>query len=199
LQPSETPAASKQTSQRQSPVIKTALTSVMTAIVLGSTFFFQVPIPATGGYFNLGDVMIFITALTFGPEVGGFAGGVGSALSDLLGGFGVFAPFTLVIKGAEGLTAGLISRRLFKGRDIIGWGTGSVVMVGGYFLAESFFIALLFGASDSTGIVAALGELPFNVIQVAAGVVSIPISYGLRLAFRETPLCFGYHWNSSRK
>ncbi len=64
-------------------------------------------------------------------------------------------------------------------------------MVGGYFLAESFFISLVFGASDVTGIAAALGEVPFNVLQVVAGgVVGIPVSLVLRQALRETPLSF---------
>ena len=166
----------------------TALLSVTTALVFLSTFLFQLPIPATGGYFNFGDIMIFITAIAFGPQVGGFSGGVGSGLSDVLGGFGIFAPFTLIIKGAEGFTAGLISRRAFRGRDSVAWATGSVAMVGGYFVAEAFVIGL-FGSSDSTGIAAALGELPFNVLQVVAGgLVGVPIGWALRYAFRETLL-----------
>lgn len=178
----------------------TALLSVTTALVFLSTFLFQLPIPATGGYFNFGDIMIFITAIAFGPQVGGFAGGIGSALSDLLGGFGVFAPFTLIIKGAEGLTVGLISRRTFRGRDIAAWATGSIAMVGGYFAAEAFVIALFFGASDSTGIAAALGEVPFNVLQVVAGgLVGIPVGWALRYAFRETILAFSPPYASGKK
>ena len=56
--------------------------------------------------------MIFVSAFTFGPIVGGFAGGVGSAISDVATGYAYFSPFTLIIKGAEGLIAGLISNRL---------------------------------------------------------------------------------------
>src|SRR5215469_14332181 len=95
----------------RTPVITTTITAVFTALVFLSTYLFQIPIPATQGYFNLGDIMIFIAALTFGPTVGGFAGGIGSSLSDALGGFGTFAPFTLVIKGFEGYAAGLIAQR----------------------------------------------------------------------------------------
>ena len=185
---------------RRTPVIYMAITAVTIALVFLSTYVFQLPIPATQGYFNFGDIMIFITALTFGPLIGGFAGGVGSALSDILGGFGIFAPFTFVIKGFEGLIAGLISRRTFRGRDLAGWALGSVVMVGGYFVAESFFIALVFGASDFTGIAAASGEFPFNVLQVVAGgVVGVPVSVALRRALRETPLSFSLPKTSSKK
>jgi len=117
----------------RTPVLTITVTAVFTALVFLSTYLFQIPIPATQGYFNLGDIMIFITALTFGPTVGGFAGGVGSFLSDFVGGFGTFAPFTLVIKGLEGYVAGLISRRSVQSRTqmiawaIIAWVAGSVL------------------------------------------------------------------------
>ncbi len=191
MEPQRTSSQPESAPGQRTPVITMALLAVTTALVFLSTFVFQVPIPATQGYFNFGDIMIFIAALTFGPRVGGFSGGVGSMLSDVLGGFSIFAPFTLVVKGLEGFVAGLISRKSFRGKDLIGWIIGSAVMAGGYFLAESFFIGFLFGASDVTGIAAALGEVPFNVLQVVAGgAVGIPVSMALRLALRETPLSF---------
>jgi uncharacterized membrane protein len=178
----------------RTPVLTITVTAVFTALVFLSTYLFQIPIPATQGYFNLGDIMIFITALTFGRTVGGFAGGVGSFLSDFVGGFGTFAPFTLVVKGLEGYVAGLISRRSVQTRAqmigwaVVAWVAGSVIMVLGYFLAESFFISLVFGSSSFTGIVAASAEVPFNILQVVGGgIVGIPVSIGLKYAFRSTP------------
>ena len=181
---------------KRTPVVTTTLSAVAIALVFVSTFSFQLPILATGGYFNFGDIAIFIFALTFGPVIGGISGSIGSALSDLLGGFGIFAPFTFMIKGLEGLLAGLISHRRLGGgtlkfwiiRSLLGWIIGSVAMVGGYFLAESFFIALVFGSSEFTGIAAASGEVPFNILQVVAGgIVGIPISLTLRYALTQTP------------
>jgi uncharacterized membrane protein len=173
----------------RTPVVTITVTAVFTALVFLSSYLFQIPIPATQGYFNLGDIMIFISALTFGPTVGGFAGGIGSALSDAIGGFGPFAPFTLIIKGLEGYVAGVISRRSLQRRTLmIAWALGSVVMVLGYFLVESFLIALVFGSSSTTGIVAASGEVPFNILQVVGGgAVGIPVSIGLKYAFRSMP------------
>src|SRR5216110_916 len=107
---SKTDAASKVVTGHRTPVVTITVTAVFTALVFLSTYLFQIPIPSTQGYFNLGDIMIFISALTFGPTIGGFSGGIGSSLSDALG-FGTFAPFTLVIKGLEGYVAGLISQR----------------------------------------------------------------------------------------
>jgi uncharacterized membrane protein len=71
----------------------------MSALVAAATLIFRIPNPM-GGYFNLGDVTIFAVALTFNPVVGAVAGGVGSAIADLIG-FPVFAVPTLVGRAAE--------------------------------------------------------------------------------------------------
>ena len=92
-------------------LIEIALCGVMAALVCVATLLIQIPTPPTRGYINVGDVMIMVSALTFGPIVGGFAGGIGSALADILGGWAHWAPFTLIIKGVEGILAGLIARR----------------------------------------------------------------------------------------
>lgn len=136
-----------------------ALVAVMTMLV-------QVPVPQTRGYINLGDTMILVLALLFGWKVGLVAGGFGSALADILGGYAYWAPFTLVIKGIEGLVVGAFASSEKK------WGTrvffcilGSLWMVGGYFLVETF----LYGRG------AALAELPGNFLQAAASVVIAPL------------------------
>lgn len=140
----------------------------MAALVAVATFLVQIPIPATKGYLNFGDIMIFVGALVFGPIVGGFAGGVGSAISDVSGGYVTFAPFTLVIKGFEGIIAGLISNRLSKRRDVLAVVIAGIEMVLGYFLAE------FFGLSEGW---AAATEVPFNVLQiVAGGIIGVPIA-----------------------
>jgi uncharacterized membrane protein len=116
--------------------------------------------------------MIFVSALTFGPIVGGFAGGVGSAISDIVSGYAYFSPFTLVIKGVEGIIAGLISNRLSKKRDILAVTLAGIEMVSGYFLAE------FFGLSEGW---AAAAEVPFNIIQIVTGAaVGVPIAFLLR-------------------
>ncbi len=84
----------------------------MTALVCIMTLVFQISIPQTQGFFNLGDSAVYISAILFGPIIGAFSGGVGSALADLILGYGVFAPITLVTKGVEGFVVGLISNSL---------------------------------------------------------------------------------------
>ncbi|MHA1271729.1 MAG: ECF transporter S component [Candidatus Helarchaeota archaeon] len=85
-----------------------AITAIMTALVGITTFAIQLYIPATGGYFNIGEVIIYVTSILFGPIIGGIAGGVGAAFADLFG-YPMYAPGTLVIKFIEGFVIGLLS------------------------------------------------------------------------------------------
>ncbi len=165
-------------------VLKIVFSALSVALVLLGTYSFRIPIIATGGYFNFGDIMIFIAALTFGPLAGGIGGGIGSSLADLFSGYSIFAPFTLVIKGLEGTAAGLVAQRKFRGNLPVAWLVAGSIMVGGYFLTESYLIAIFFGASETTGVVAALAEVPGNLLQVfAGGLAGIPISLTLRRRF----------------
>lgn len=145
----------------------------MSALVALATYFPQIRIPATQGYLNFGDIMIFVSALTFGPAVGGFAGSVGSAISDVAGGYVYFAPFTFLIKGIEGLIAGLISNRISQKRDVIAVIAAGTEMISGYFLTELFVLQL--------GWIKAISEVPFNVLQiVVGGAVGVPIALFVR-------------------
>jgi len=87
------------------------LLAFYTGLVTISTLIFTVFIPATRGYFNLGEAAIYIVAMLAGAYAGAFAGGVGSMISDLILGFFFFAPATLIIKGIEGGVLGFLASR----------------------------------------------------------------------------------------
>jgi uncharacterized membrane protein len=92
-------------------VTRIAYGAVLAALVAATTSVLTVNIPATRGYFNLGDMMVYTAAVLTGPLVGALAGGIGSALSDTLLSATSFAPGTLVIKGLEGFIVGYLYRR----------------------------------------------------------------------------------------
>jgi len=87
-----------------------AFSSISTALVAVATLTVQVSIPATRGYFNIGEVMVYTIALLFGSRIGGLAGGLGSALADIVSGYVFYAPATFIAKGLEGYMVGRISR-----------------------------------------------------------------------------------------
>ncbi len=147
--------------RRKDLVLRIVFLSLSTALVFVVTRLAYVPISAFNGQeFDLGDVMIFTFAWTFGPAIGAFAGGVGSALSDASLP-SPFAPFTLVIKGTEGFLAGYIARRGSSRSLKLSWLLASGVMVGGYFLTN--WVGLGYG------ILVGLYEVPFDVTQVVVG------------------------------
>jgi len=157
--------------KKQRAVIQLSLMAIMSALVTVGTLIIRIPNPM-GGYFNVGDVMIFVAALTFNPLIGGTAGGLGSAIADIIG-FPLFAIPTLVIKGLEGLLASLITNKKNVFRDILAVVAAGTEMVIGYFLVELYAL--------QWGLGAALAEVPANIAQIAiGGIVGIPIALVLR-------------------
>ena len=148
-----------------------AAIAVMGALTTVATMMIQVPFPATGGYFNLGDAVVVTTALLFGP----IAGGLGSGLADLLGGWMLFVIPTTIIKGMEGYIVGYIAgdpvNRPFM-KTIIAWLAGGFVIVVGYFIAEAFFLGM--------GIEAALAEMIINIPQAIGSVLGVLISLAVK-------------------
>lgn len=156
---------------QRNAAIRLSLMIIMATLTTVSTLFITIPIPLAG-YFNLGDVMIFISALTFGPIIGGFAGGLGSAIADMLV-WPVYAIPTLIIKGLEGLLAGLLTNKRHIYRDVLAVIIAGVEMVLGYFIVDWLILKI--------GWAPALGAIPFNVMQIIlGGVIGIPIAYVLR-------------------
>lgn len=138
-----------------------AITAIMTALVLALT---RPIVPTPVGYTHLGDVAIYFTALAFGPWAGFVAGGVGTALADVLSGaYAHFAPLSFIVHGLQGVAVGLIYRkRPDLGGLFAGLVVGGLIVIGGYFLGET--LVPIWG-----GPAGALGELPFNAVQVLVG------------------------------
>ncbi|MGQ0570357.1 MAG: ECF transporter S component [Armatimonadota bacterium] len=167
--------------------VRTLVTAaVFIALTFAVTRFTVIPIPATKGFFNLGEVVIYVAAIALGPIVGMLVGGIGSALADLVVA-PQFAPFTLVIKGIEGYVVGRLAGET-SGSRLRATIIGGACMVLGYFGAEVLFAGVLGLAPTRTAAVAvALTEVPFNIVQVAVGVaVAVPTSARLAAALRES-------------
>jgi len=106
---------------------KLAATTVFTALVCVATMAFSIYVPQTRGYFNIGEGMVYITALLFGPAIGSFAGGVGSMFADLLLGYVQFAPATLVSKACEGYIVGFLSHKVINLKSKTSWKVFAVI------------------------------------------------------------------------
>src|SRR5438552_15920633 len=110
-----------------------AAAAIFAAVTFVVTRYTVIPIPATKGYFNLGEVAIYIAAIAFGPGVGAVAGALVSALADVAAGAPQFALFTFIIKviaafivgRLAGSTAGANVRATISGWAWIVWGSCS--------------------------------------------------------------------------
>jgi uncharacterized membrane protein len=103
------------------------MTAVFTSLVFVATTIFSIYVPQTRGFFNIGETLVYITALLFGPLVGAFAGGFGSMFADLFLGYPHYAPATLIIKACEGAVVGLLAQRRLKFSSKLQWKGFTVV------------------------------------------------------------------------
>ncbi len=134
------------------------LAALFTALTTVATLLIQIPTP-TKGYVNLGD------SIVLGPVYGAAAAGIGSAIADIVGGYVVYAPVTLVVKAAMAATSALVIRAAGKRSGsllprIAAAASAEVIMVVGYALFE----AVLYHSAS-----AALLGVPANAVQGALG------------------------------
>ncbi|WP_440059739.1 ECF transporter S component [Thermogladius sp. 4427co] len=122
---------------------------VFTVLVYVSTIALQIYQPVTGGYFNLGESMIYLAALVSTPLVAAIAGGVGASLADLSTGYAIFAPATFIIKFVEGYVAGVLVAlfRRTKHKSIAAASVGAVYAAGLYYGALYWAGTIEFGPS----------------------------------------------------
>jgi uncharacterized membrane protein len=153
---------------------KITLIALMAAMVFVLTVVPRIPIPATGGYIHLGDAGITFAACAFGPGVAMAAGGLGTALADLMG-YPQWAVFSLIVHGLQGFVVGLVLRRkLTVVNSILSAVFSILIVVGGYFIS---------GAILESPAVAVVEILP-NTLQAFSGsLVGIPLFLAVRRAY----------------
>lgn len=168
------------------PAFKVASLAILIAVTALFTYIIRIPIAPTRGYINFGDVAIFFTAILFGPWTAFIAGGVGTALADLISGYAQWAPFTFFAHGLQGLFIGLVIKAGLGMRNaaqqkksekaeetssqrrmpsiltlIIAFLIGTITMGGIYFITGGIMV----------GFPAAAAEMPGNILQNAVGVI----------------------------
>ena len=108
-------------------ITKTAMMAAITFIGI-----YTVKIPSLHGYSHMGDCMIFLSVLILGTRKGALAGGIGAALSDLLGGYMHWVIPTFIIKYIMATVMGLFIDKIMpnrKGNWLIGSIVGGIVQI----------------------------------------------------------------------
>lgn len=143
-------------------IVKVAL---FTCLIFLATSFIKIPIPL--GYIHAGDIIIFVACYFLKPKYAAVACGIGSMFADLMAGFALYMPITLVVKGLMALIASAI---IYKKTDLYRLFTGytfaGLFMVCGYYVFEGF----IYGWAPATA------NIPFGLIQPAVGIAAaVPI------------------------
>lgn len=154
-----------------------ALTAVVTILV-------AIPTPGAG-YLNVGDAIVYIAAACLGPVGGMLSGGIGSAIADLALGYTIWAPFTLVVKGLEGLICGLLIKLFTK---LLGQKTHNYIAHAGVGLAAMFISALemitlyFFSGWIIGGYGMAIADFTRNLIQASLSLaIGFVLVYAINL------------------
>lgn len=159
-----------------------ALDAVFVALTLVFTAFVNIQIPSfggAGGLIHLGNVPLFIAAMLFGKRTGALAGGLGMGLFDLLSGWALWAPCTILTCGLMGFAVGAIcEKRKGVGFRLLAMVVALLIKIVGYYVYESFVMG--------NGLLAAVKSIPGNVVQVVTAAILVfiiiePISAGVRV------------------
>lgn len=153
----------------------------LAAMTCVATMVIKIPTP-TMGYVHPGDCFVLLAGFMLGSVTGGISAGIGSMLSDLLGGYAAWAPGTFIIKFLTAYVAALVFRVLSGNNNmrlpmkaVLAGAAGEIVMITGYFLYNILVITVINSGSEAVAVGAAVtqsaAEIPFNIAQGLTGIV----------------------------
>lgn len=153
-------------------------TSMLIALIFVATFInIRLPIAANGGLVHLGTAMLFIASILFGPKKGAIAGALGMGLFDLLGGWVIWTPITIVARGLQGFIVGKIAWANGRNGNSLAWNlTATIIstplMIAVYYTGE----AIIYG-----NWIMPLASIPGDVVGSVIGMlIAIPLCITLK-------------------
>ncbi len=168
-----------------SKVLPLVRAAVMAALICVATMVIQIPL-GIGGYVNLGDGILLVSAGLFSPGYAVAAACIGSALADLLSGYMLYAPATLLIKGGMAwIVSSVLAKRVQTRRaktagtatGLLAYMAAELLMIAGYFFYDAIVLSYGMGAWAS---------VPGNLIQGSVGVGVALLLASVRHAFGRT-------------
>ena len=134
----------------------------------------MIAFPAGIGYVNAGDIIVLLGAFMLSPIQAASAAGIGSALADILSGYAIYAPATLIIKAIMALGACYLSRWLRR----INVPAPLSIMLAAVFAELCMCCGYLAYEWTVLGYgIAALSSIPANLTQAAFGCVGGMLLY----------------------
>jgi len=163
--------------KRNKTLIRLVYTGLFSALIFLGTFVFKVP---TGiGYIHLGDGFIYVASIILPLPYAMAAAAIGGGLADLLAGYAVWIPATVIIKALSTVFFCAAAKKLFCIRNGLAMLFGAAVNVLGYYL---------YGSLIQGNFVACIAEIPLNIIQEASACVLfavVALSFDLTQGMRK--------------
>lgn len=163
--------------KRSGEVVKNiALSAVLAALCFVFTGYFH--IPTGNGITHIGDGIIFLAACLLPLPYAAAVGAIGAGMADILTGFAIWAPATVVIKSLTVLLFSRKGEKIITLRNILAIIPAFLICACGYVAYEALVI------SDFK---VAVLQVPFYGIQIAfSSVVYILLGIGLdKIGFKK--------------
>ena len=125
-------------------------------------------IPTYNGYVHFGDGFVFLAACILPLPYSAIVGALGALLADLLTGFAMWAPGSMIIKGLMAILFSCKAKKIITARNLVMLIPAALISIAGYYLYEGLitgnFVAALAGISGSAG-----QAVASSIVFVAAG------------------------------
>lgn len=151
---------------------KLALSGMLCGVTMLLTLI-SLPLPSGYGYINLGDCGVLFGALLLPMGYACAAAGIGGALADLILGYGVYAPATLVIKALTALACSLLLKTMPYKYRLIAMFVAALLVPLGYLAYELIIVGK-----------GAIVNVPVNALQSTIGAV---VAYAMSFFIKKTP------------
>ena len=139
------------------------ISSVFAAIVFVVTAYLH--IPTYNGYVHVGDAFIFLAACLLPMPYAIGVGATGAMLADVLTGYAIWAPGSIVIKALTAMLFSYKAKKIITTRNVLMLIPATAICAGGYYFYEVIIPGSFVGA---------LAGIPGSLVQsVTSGVVFI--------------------------
>ena len=133
------------------------ISGIFAALVFVVTAYLQ--IPTYNGYVHCGDGFVILAACILPTPYAVAVGVIGAMLADLLTGFAIWAPGSMIIKGLIALIFGATAKKIVTTRNLVMLFPAALISAAGYYLYEG----MIYG-----NFIAALAGIPGSLVQAVA-------------------------------
>lgn len=173
---------------------KLILSALFAALACVATMSIRIPTPGTGGYIHPGDAIVILSGVFLGPVYGALAAGIGSAMSDLIGGYFIYVPITLLVKALIAFLTGTVFLKLRKK----GVSAYAGVAAGG--VLDMILVPAGYGLCEIPlyGLAGALASVPANFVQGIGGLVIALVLFPILAAVPDFKHMLGLSTHTSK-